>query len=245
MFQSLPVNAFHFKVDFIFPLPSKSLDARFESIEGIGKSIVPKKPTDAKGAENTVALSSAVELQKGELTLKRGLIPGSYLIDWFEMNITLKKRIPIPIVVSALDANHAPIYSWFFYNAHPIKWETGGFNAMSGKYITETIVIQYDWYKQVNMQSGIFSAVASAALGATNYVADAGSKVAQSGAQVAKSAVDGATSIAKTAVAPATNAIKKGVDTATDAIQDGANIASKKIEEGVKKTNDAIEDAYE
>lgn len=200
MFQSLPVNAFHFKVDFIFPLPSKSLDARFESIEGIGKSIVSNKKTDAQGVQNSVTNSSAVELEKGQLTLKRGLIPGSFLIDWFEMNITLKKRIPIPIVVSALDANHTPIYSWFFYNAYPIKWETGGFNAMSGKYITETIVIQYDWYKQVNMQTGIFSAVASAALGASNYVADAGSKVAQKGVNAAKSGVDSATNAVKDAL---------------------------------------------
>jgi phage tail-like protein len=200
MFQSLPVNAFHFKVDFIFPLPSKSLDARFESIEGIGKSIVSNKKTDAQGVQNSVTNSSAVELEKGQLTLKRGLIPGSFLIDWFEMNITLKKRIPIPIVVSALDANHTPIYSWFFYNAYPIKWETGGFNAMSGKYITETIVIQYDWYKQVNMQTGIFSAVASAALGASNYVADAGSKVAQKGVNAAKSGVDSATNTVKDAL---------------------------------------------
>jgi phage tail-like protein len=192
MFQSLPVNAFHFKVDFIFPLPSKSLDARFESIEGIGKSIVSNKKTGTQEVQNSVTNSSAVELEKGQLTLKRGLIPGSFLIDWFEMNITLKKRIPIPIVVSALDANHAPIYSWFFYNAYPIKWETGGFNAMSGKYITETIVIQYDWYKQVNMQSGMFSAVANAALGAANYVADAGSKVAQKGVSAVKSGVDSA-----------------------------------------------------
>lgn len=200
MFQSLPVNAFHFKVDFIFPLPSKSLDARFESIEGIGKSIVSNKKTDAQGVQNSVTNSTAVELEKGQLTLKRGLIPGSFLIDWFEMNITLKKRIPIPIVVSALDANHTPIYSWFFYNAYPIKWETGGFNAMSGKYITETIVIQYDWYKQVNMQTGIFSAVASAALGASNYVADAGSKVAQKGVNAAKSGVDSATNAVKDAL---------------------------------------------
>jgi hypothetical protein len=192
MFQSLPVNAFHFKVDFIFPLPSKSLDARFESIEGIGKSIVSNKKTGTQEVQNSVTNSSAVELEKGQLTLKRGLIPGSFLIDWFEMNITLKKRIPIPIVVSALDANHSPIYSWFFYNAYPIKWETGGFNAMSGKYITETIVIQYDWYKQVNMQSGMFSAVANAALGAANYVTDAGSKVAQKGVSAVKSGVDSA-----------------------------------------------------
>ena len=84
------------------------------------------------------------------------------LLAWFDENLTENRRIPIPLVVSALNAEHNPVQSWFFYNTYPISWATSGFDAMNGSsIIIEEIVLNYDGFKQVNTSgltaTGIFS----------------------------------------------------------------------------------------
>ena len=73
------------------------------------------------------------------------------LLAWFDENLTENRRIPIPLVVSALNAEHNPVQSWFFYNTYPVSWATSGFDAMNGSsIIMEEIVLNYDSFKQVN-----------------------------------------------------------------------------------------------
>lgn len=155
----LPIVGFHFRVDFILTKKSKSLEGRFQSIEGIGKELEFEKKMEG---ENTVEIKSPLRIKEGKLKLRRGLIvPKSKakleksgffdLLEWFEENIKEKRRIPIPLVVTALNADHDPEQSWFFYNTYPIAWTTSGFDAMKGdSVVMEEITLEYDTYKQVD-----------------------------------------------------------------------------------------------
>lgn len=148
--SNLPLIGYHFKVDFIFPFPSKTMDARFQSVEGIGKKL---KEANNDGSESSDSRlnSYPADVEYSKLTLSRGLIPGSYLIDWFDLSIAKKRIVPIPVVVSALDENHKPAQAWFFLNAYPIEWETKGFDAQKAGIITEKIVLNYSSYTQVDL----------------------------------------------------------------------------------------------
>ena len=155
----LPLLGFHFRVDFILTKKSKSLEGRFQKIDGINRKW--EFETKMEG-ENSVEIKSPLRITEGSLTLRRGLIvPKSNkalektgffdLLAWFDENLTKNRRIPIPLVVSALNAEHKPLQSWFFYNTYPVSWATSGFDAINGSsIIMEEIVLNYDSFKQVN-----------------------------------------------------------------------------------------------
>ena len=157
--NELPLVGFHFRVDFILTKKSKSLEGRFQSIDGIGKEITFDKKTEG---ENTVETKAPLRSTERNLKLRRGLIvPKSKakleksgffdLLAWFEENITEGRRIPIPMVITALNGEHQPEQSWFFFNTYPVSWSTSGFDAMKGdSIIMEEIVLCYDTYKQVD-----------------------------------------------------------------------------------------------
>jgi phage tail-like protein len=163
----LPLIGFHFRVDFILTKKSKSLEGRFQKIDGLKKEWEFEKKMEG---ENTVEVKSPLRTKEGNLTLRRGLIvpskknsPSGFfdLLAWFEENINENRRIPIPMVVTALNANHDPEQSWFFYNTYPISWSTSGFDAMNGSsIIMEEVVLNYDTFKQVDTSgmktSGIY-----------------------------------------------------------------------------------------
>jgi len=156
----LPLVGFHFRVDFILTKKSRSLEGRFQKIDGLKKEWEFESKMEG---ENTVEVKSPLRTKEGNLTLRRGLIVPSKLskltnkfgffdlLEWFEENINENRRIPIPMVVTALNAYHLPEQSWFFYNTYPISWSTSGFDAMNGSsIIMEEVVLKYDTFKQID-----------------------------------------------------------------------------------------------
>ena len=142
-----PLVGYHFKVDFIFANPYVNINTRFQKVDGIGKSIHFRESTEG---ENTVKMRAPEGLELGKLRLTRGLYNDDFLLSWFQMSIIANRRIPIPIVVSALNEKHMPQQSWIFYNTYPTSWETGGFDAKESKLIIETIELEYNGYVQIN-----------------------------------------------------------------------------------------------
>lgn len=166
-----PHTNYHFRVDFGIP-GFFVKDVGFKNIDSFGVKLNPLKPPTLPGvkvSETDLAMQKVnptLVPEYSDLTMHRGMISGSMLINWLEMQIISRKKIPIPIIVTMLDSEHLPIYSWFFFNAYPISWETGPFNAMaSGEnaILVEKITFKYMFYKQVNMSylSASFSAVKS------------------------------------------------------------------------------------
>lgn len=161
MSDSSPLTGYHFRVDFGVPgLFTK--DIGFKSVSGVNFSLKLKDVKVGGVDGGTVKVPDGYEV--GDLVLERGMITGSMLINWLETQILTQKKIPIPIIVTTLDANQLPIYSWFFINAFPVKWDTSGFDADKGGLLIEKITFKYLFYKQVNMTylSAMYSAAMSA-----------------------------------------------------------------------------------
>ncbi len=156
-----PLTGFHFRVDFGVP-GMFTKDVGFKSVSGINFSL---KLKDVKvGGVDGGNIKVPDGYETSDLVLERGMIVGSDLINWLETQILTQKKIPIPVIVTTLDALQLPIYSWFFINAYPIKWETSGFDAEKSGLLIEKITFKYLYYKQVNMTA--LSAAFSAAMGA-------------------------------------------------------------------------------
>lgn len=140
-----PLVGYHFRVD--FGLPGLFVkDVGFESVSGISMTL---KTESVQSHGKTVEIASGVEY--GDLVLSRGLIHGSKLGAWLEAQITLKRKFPIPIVISALDKNRMPVYCWTFINAYPTQLSVDGFNAVKGELLVEKVTFKYDSYKALDL----------------------------------------------------------------------------------------------
>jgi phage tail-like protein len=142
-----PLPGYNFRVD--FGLPGLFVkDVAFRSVSGIGFKL-DEEETKSGGTIGGVIYSIA-NVKYTNLVLERGMFKGSFLINWMEAQCYSKRKIPIPIVVTMLDEEGLPVYSWFFINAYPIAWETNGFHAEKSELIVEKITFRYLFYKQVN-----------------------------------------------------------------------------------------------
>ncbi|PLX13004.1 MAG: hypothetical protein C0594_01800, partial [Marinilabiliales bacterium] len=110
--NNYPFVGFHFRVDFILPNVAKPQDIFFQSVEGISASMRVKEnksvPVYSYNRFQWEGMSYA------DLVLKRGLVTGSELVNYFENSLFEEKITPIPLVVSVLDETHQPVYAWMF-----------------------------------------------------------------------------------------------------------------------------------
>lgn len=148
MSASIPFSGYSFRVDFGIP-GMFTKDIGFKTVSGISFEL---KIKDVKvGGIDGGTAQVPDGYKNSDLVLERGMIEGSYLINWLETQIISQKKIPIPVIVTLLDNKGLPSYCWFFINAYPIKWETSGFNAEQSGLVIEKITFKYLFYKQVNM----------------------------------------------------------------------------------------------
>ena len=141
-----PSLGYHFRVDFIFPLPNRTIETKFREVSGMDRTIVME--TDSIG-ENKVPFFAPVSVKYGTLSLKRGMLPGSYLIDWVNLSII------------TLDHNHMPLYCWVFFNVYPTKFATSGLHAQEAGILVEEIELQYSSFMPIRVQGGLLEAAVS------------------------------------------------------------------------------------
>ncbi|MFT4601139.1 MAG: phage tail-like protein [Arenicella sp.] len=166
-----PLTSFHFRVD--FGLPGLFVkDVGFKKVSGMNMEfLMDESKTDGTGQK--LYFPNGVKFD--QLVLERGMINGSYLINWMEAQLLTQKKMPIPIIVTSLDEMHLPIYSWVFLDAYPVKFETAGFDSMASGdagILIEKITFNYWFYKQVNMSylSAGFKAAMAAAKAAQGLI---------------------------------------------------------------------------
>lgn len=154
-----PLTGYHFRVDILLPGVFGDKDTWWKEVSGIEMELTTEEYKEGGNSGPPVMLPTGSKFS--DLVLKRGMIKGSFIINWLEVQMLAQKKIPIPLIVTSLDESGMPIYSWFFMNAYPVKFKTSGFDSMSGQVLMEEITFKYWFYKQVNMS--LFSNVASMA----------------------------------------------------------------------------------
>jgi len=144
------ITGYRFKVQFIFSnlKSSESVDVGFQTIKGMGLKIdIDNENT----GENVVPFDAPTKTSYNNITLVRGFTNSSMLTEWIRVSIALNGRIPIPVVISALDKKGNPNVSWFLFNAFPISWDINNFESMDSKILFESITLGYETMSQYSM----------------------------------------------------------------------------------------------
>lgn len=140
-----PPVSFHFKVQ-VLPFVG---EAGFQSVDGLNVSI--PEHTYEEGGVNTFTHRFPKRISYGDLTLKRGMVIGSGLVQWFRAGVDLFTFVPTDVIVTLLNENHQPLDAWIFHNAWPKSWNIESFDAMNNKLAIESIVIAYQRFVRVGI----------------------------------------------------------------------------------------------
>lgn len=153
------VTGFHFVVNFDtdgkagLKTSDTDPDVGFQEVSGINASI--ETETYQEGGENRFSHRLPKPATYQNLVLKRGVLIGSTLIDWFRKAIEGFVFTPVTVRVSLLDENHKYLETWEFKNAYPVKWNIDAFNAQDGKVVAETIELSYQYFTRVEEKKTI------------------------------------------------------------------------------------------
>ncbi len=139
---NLPVG-FHFKVEFL-DLSGQDADIRFQSVNGLSVSI--QTETLKEGGENRFEHFIPVRTKYQALVLKRGMITDSQVIKWCLDTFQNLEIQPVDLVITLLNQDHEPLYTWNVVHAWPTKWEVTDFNAEESKIVIETIELNYQYF---------------------------------------------------------------------------------------------------
>lgn len=138
-----PPVGFHFLVEFE-GLGMKENDHQFQSVAGLSVDIETEEI--AEGGENRFKHKLPVKTKYPNLTLKRGMLIDSAVINWcrdaFE-NFTFK---PVNLTIKLLNDKHQPLTSWNVVHAYPVKWSVEDFNAQESKIVVESFELTYNYF---------------------------------------------------------------------------------------------------
>ena len=138
-----PPVGFHFLVEFE-GLGSKEKDHQFQSVSGLSVDIETEEI--AEGGENRFKHKLPVKTKYPNLTLKRGILIDSVVIDWCRNAIENFSFKPVNLTVKLLNEDHQPLVSWNVVHAYPVKWAVEDFNAEESKLVIENVELTYNYF---------------------------------------------------------------------------------------------------
>jgi phage tail-like protein len=137
-----PPVGFHFKVEFVGI--GNDNDVRFQSVSGL--SIEFDTEAFKEGGENRFEHTLPVRTKYPDLSLKRGMLTDSKVIDWCLDAFQNRIFNPVHINISLLNEEHQPLKTWSVYNAWPKKWSVSDLNAQDNSIVVETLDISYNYF---------------------------------------------------------------------------------------------------
>jgi phage tail-like protein len=138
-----PPVGFHFLVEFE-GLGSQAKDHQFQSVSGLSVDIETEEI--AEGGENRFKHKLPVKTKYPNLSLKRGMLIDSAVIDWCRDAIENFSFKPVNLTVKLLNEEHQPLISWNVVHAYPVKWAVEDFNAQESKLVVESFELTYNYF---------------------------------------------------------------------------------------------------
>jgi phage tail-like protein len=138
-----PPVGFHFVVEFE-GLGSKEKDHQFQSVSGLSVDIETEEI--AEGGENRFKHKLPVKTKYPNLTLKRGMLIDSAVINWCKDAIESFSFQPVNLTIKLLNEEHQPLISWNVVHAYPVKWSVEDFNAEESKLVVENFELTYNYF---------------------------------------------------------------------------------------------------
>lgn len=139
-----PPVGFHFRVEFSLPDVTDN-DNRFRDVSGLSYQVDTEELRE--GGENRFIHQLPTRVDFQSLTLKRGMITDSIVIEWVRNTLENFEFVPIDVMVSLLGSDHQPIRSWQIKNAWPKKWTISDFNAQENNIVIETLELEYNNFR--------------------------------------------------------------------------------------------------
>ena len=143
-----PPVGFHFKVEFLNL--GNDNDTRFQSVSGL--TVEFDTESFKEGGENRFEHKLPVRTKYPDLSLKRGMLKDSKVIDWVKGILQSRDFVnnkPVEIQVSLLNEEHTPLQTWHVYNCWPKKWSISDFNAAENSIVVETLDLSYNFFKLI------------------------------------------------------------------------------------------------
>ncbi|WP_198115476.1 phage tail protein [Massilia rhizosphaerae] len=141
-----PPVGFYFTVDIVDE--GTGGDSSFMEVQGLQaeRDILEVK----EGGENRFSHRLPDRAKYGNLILKRGvLLPTSGFGAWCKSVLESNFDTPITtttVLLSLLDANGAPLLSWNFIGAWPVKWSVADLGADKNELAVESMELAYNYF---------------------------------------------------------------------------------------------------
>lgn len=135
-----PPVAFHFRVD-VNDEGDGDADARFQEVSGLSHELSLEEL--AEGGENRFVHKLPGRARYGNLVLRRGLAKGSALHRWCDDALGGLDIRPRTVTVKLLNEEHAPLVTWSFERAYPVKLSVGDLKAQDNALAIETLELAY------------------------------------------------------------------------------------------------------
>lgn len=142
-----PPVGFHFRVEFNLD-GMKDGDVRFQEISGLSAELGTEEVVE--GGENRFPHRLPTRAKYANLTLKRGLLTDSRLIDWCKNAVENFDFEPTTVNVTLLNEKHQPLADTFsFIRAWPVKWTVSDFKAQENALVIETLELSYNYFSRI------------------------------------------------------------------------------------------------
>ena len=144
-----PPWGFYYKVEFMLGGPAPANDARFQTVSGL--SVEYDYESFKEGGENRFEHKLPVRTRYADMVLKRGMLTGSKVIDWFMTAFRDRQFSPSDLNVILMNEKGDPLRTWKVAHAVPKKWSVSDFNANESSVVIETMELTYRYF---NCQDG-------------------------------------------------------------------------------------------
>jgi phage tail-like protein len=137
-----PPVGFHFKVEFLGI--GNGNDSRFQSVGGL--SVEYDTESFKEGGENRFEHKLPVRTKYPDLSLKRGMLVDSLVIEWCLAAFQNQIFLPVDLNVSLLNEQHDPLKVWSIKHAWPRKWSVSDLSAQDNALVIETLELSYQYF---------------------------------------------------------------------------------------------------
>lgn len=143
----LPPVAFRFEVDFNgADLSPTAADLQFQEVSGLSAEL--EVVTLAEGGENRFVHRLPGRVKHGTLTLKRGHVPDSSLLTWFEEAAAGVGVKTADVTIKLTDGEGKPVQQWHVVRAWPVKWSVSALDASKNGYVVDTVELAFQRIKR-------------------------------------------------------------------------------------------------
>jgi phage tail-like protein len=148
-----PPAGFHFKVEFVgVDGMDNDTEQRFQEVSGLSFEIETEEVRE--GGENRFSYKFPKRIKYPNLVLKRGLLKGTAILNWFKSAINTYFTVviydfkPADIMVTLLDEAGEPVAVWNVVQAYPLKWSVSDFRASDNSIAVESIELAYQYFER-------------------------------------------------------------------------------------------------